>query len=332
MERWGALSVKDHQNARALAAEVLLYDRLIVPEPQQGDTKGWDQWDLDGLARRLEQLGDDLAYRAVWSTDLRGDWQTRWDRFKALMWDAKNLSEAESDEAAQFLTRAILSMRHPVVRPMSGTQPEVIAVYRSNRDAHLPIPRGMRPEDAADYVVGIRLLAPDDADPEEALRRAIDIARDGTFRQRRRAVQSWQRDKIKAWSQADPDKVDSEQVQEAMRELDSLAREFNQAIKRNTQKRRVEAAILTGLIASSAIALGASMAPAAFAGLSVGTLAGAKVASIGGFGASALLHVKKHFVSASEPDAAARVPVVGAMFHQVENRASWQARRFGGLW
>jgi hypothetical protein len=41
MDRWGALSVKDHLDARALTAEVLLYDRLIVPEPAQGDLKYW---------------------------------------------------------------------------------------------------------------------------------------------------------------------------------------------------------------------------------------------------------------------------------------------------
>lgn len=236
MERWGALSVQDHKNARALAAEVLLYDRLIVPEPQQGDTEGWDQWDRDGLSKRLEQLGDDLAYRAVWSTGLRQEWRTQWDRFKALVADAKKLSRARSSEAAQILTREILSMRHPVTRPTGGHQPEVVAVYRSSRDARLPVPEGMRPEDAADYVVGIRLLAPDDHDAEEALRRAIDIARDSTFRQRRQAVQSWQREKIKAWSQADPDRVDRRKVEEAMRELDGLVREFNKIIWKSAGK------------------------------------------------------------------------------------------------
>ena len=38
-ERWGSFSVRDHLNTRALATDVLLYDRLIFPVPPKGVTK-----------------------------------------------------------------------------------------------------------------------------------------------------------------------------------------------------------------------------------------------------------------------------------------------------
>jgi hypothetical protein len=31
IERWGTLSVKDHLDAQALVADLLLYDRLVFP-------------------------------------------------------------------------------------------------------------------------------------------------------------------------------------------------------------------------------------------------------------------------------------------------------------
>lgn len=34
IERWGAFSVVDHKDARKLAADVLLYDRLVLPAPR----------------------------------------------------------------------------------------------------------------------------------------------------------------------------------------------------------------------------------------------------------------------------------------------------------
>lgn len=329
MDRWGALSVKDHLDARALTAEVLLYDRLIVPEPAQGDLKYWqdNKWAPDALAQRLEQLGEDLSYRAIWSREHRADWRKNWGVFKGLVQDAQLLTQAKSEEAALFMTRMILSMRHPVSLPADGVQPEVVAVYRSRRDAHLPTPEGMNPSDAADYVVGIRLLAPDDRDPEDALRRAIDIARDSTFRQRRRAVHNWQRDKIQKWTGISPDTVDPRKIRDAILELDELVRLYNEIVQKAAHKRRVETAILTGSIAASAVALTASAVPAVFAAASIGALAGSKVVTIGGFGASTLLQMKKHRMSASEPDAAARVPAVGAMFHQVESSLAGKSRR-----
>jgi uncharacterized membrane protein len=41
IERWGAFSVVDHKDARKLAADVLLYDRLVLPTPMDWDRERW---------------------------------------------------------------------------------------------------------------------------------------------------------------------------------------------------------------------------------------------------------------------------------------------------
>jgi hypothetical protein len=38
-EVWATYSVKDHLNARALAADIMLFDRLVFPVPQTAEIK-----------------------------------------------------------------------------------------------------------------------------------------------------------------------------------------------------------------------------------------------------------------------------------------------------
>ena len=78
VERWGAFSVVDHRNARRLAADVLLYDRLVMPTPVDWDRERWykEGWDPEGLERRLEQLGD-LAIPATWDVDRQKQWSEK---------------------------------------------------------------------------------------------------------------------------------------------------------------------------------------------------------------------------------------------------------------
>jgi hypothetical protein len=51
IELWGTFSVRDHLEPRAFVADVLLYDRIVVPTlPDGDDPASWpDAW---GLARQ----------------------------------------------------------------------------------------------------------------------------------------------------------------------------------------------------------------------------------------------------------------------------------------
>jgi hypothetical protein len=71
---WSAFAVKDHLIERAFVADVLLYDRLVIPtKPDNIDANHWpSSWDLTRQKHILEILGN-LAIpipRAVQFSDL----------------------------------------------------------------------------------------------------------------------------------------------------------------------------------------------------------------------------------------------------------------------
>jgi hypothetical protein len=62
VERWGALSVKDHLDTQALAADLLLYDRLVFPVfSGHGERTHWRGvgWDPEFLCRRGRLFAND---------------------------------------------------------------------------------------------------------------------------------------------------------------------------------------------------------------------------------------------------------------------------------
>jgi hypothetical protein len=75
---WGCYSVADHTEPRAFVADLLLYDRLVIPVPTDDDRGRWEHmgWNPDRLDRLLEVLGP-LAERIVWSEELRNRFEGR---------------------------------------------------------------------------------------------------------------------------------------------------------------------------------------------------------------------------------------------------------------
>ena len=92
-ELWGTFSVKDHKGKRPFVAEVLLYDRLMIPRPPTADEEkpepgGKDQetewrdnkWEPDRLRDLLDILGEeDLAIELPWGEQARKQWQNLYD-------------------------------------------------------------------------------------------------------------------------------------------------------------------------------------------------------------------------------------------------------------
>jgi hypothetical protein len=76
---WGCYSVGDHLERRAFVADLLLYDRLVVPVPAEDDRARWDEfgWQPDRQEILLDVLGD-LARRIVWSPSLRDQFDRDW--------------------------------------------------------------------------------------------------------------------------------------------------------------------------------------------------------------------------------------------------------------
>src|SRR4051812_19829867 len=87
-EVWGAYSVRDHLPDQAFAADVMIYDRLVVPVPPSRDTsrgdEEWRRWQGQGWKperqQRLLSILGEKAYPLEWDDfrqnlwrDLRGE-------------------------------------------------------------------------------------------------------------------------------------------------------------------------------------------------------------------------------------------------------------------
>jgi hypothetical protein len=81
-ELWGTFAVDDHLRRHAFVAEVILFDRLVVPEPPEDDKdqrEDWIKagWEPDLLKETIEILGD-LAIPVPWEKPLREMWQAQY--------------------------------------------------------------------------------------------------------------------------------------------------------------------------------------------------------------------------------------------------------------
>jgi hypothetical protein len=85
-QRWAAFSVRAHRDLDSLAADVLLYDRIILPVPEDDpEYKRWirKQWDPHKLALRVVQSAGRII-PVPWTAKLRLEWKSRWDQLRTL--------------------------------------------------------------------------------------------------------------------------------------------------------------------------------------------------------------------------------------------------------
>ena len=122
-ELWGTFSVRDHVAARAFVADVLLYDRLIIPTlPEGSDPKDWlPEWDLAKQRRVLDVLGE-VAIPIPWTADRQEQWQRRFDAIttqergkarvevlKAVTRDQERVRNASELDEPYMVTRELLT-------------------------------------------------------------------------------------------------------------------------------------------------------------------------------------------------------------------------------
>jgi hypothetical protein len=72
---WGCYSVADHLAERAFVADLLLYDRLVVPVPSDDDWERWEErWNPTRQADLLT-IAEPFVERVVWSAPLRNQFE-----------------------------------------------------------------------------------------------------------------------------------------------------------------------------------------------------------------------------------------------------------------
>jgi hypothetical protein len=306
-ERWGTFSVIDHKNAATLVPEVLLYDRLVLPvPPNEDERKRWTDrgWAPDVLDRRLEQLGP-LAITASWSFAERKRVIEAWEQhMKSVRFDAEQIVREIKEKAPYQMTRMALANAKPVDLPAGVTDVVSVAAFQSEQDFNtcyrLESPDDRRPTQSPDerrsalgFLLGQRLAVPDEDNPEQALRKAIELAKDDSFRENRRRLYEWQeaiiRDQIKP--------------EVAVKEMDQMVAGYNRSVQKATRKVYYRFAFTI-----AGVALGLAAAPV----------------SLGFASATVLLAVAQFTTLDQKPAIEAGESAPAAMFHDIRKIALWR--------
>ena len=190
-ERWGSLSVDDHVDTEALAANVLLYDRLVIPvmtgQPDLDEHAYWISkgWDPELQLSRMDQLGD-LGVPRPWNKARRDAYQTRVEALKAEQHDAAHIDHKQ-------VTRMVLAQEKVISKPPGVEGVAVVAAYNSLSALTQDFPVA----DVKDHVAAqayslSRRLAVRDLPADVLVREAVKLSSDKDFRRRRSDLFDWQ--------------------------------------------------------------------------------------------------------------------------------------------
>lgn len=259
-ERWGSLSVADHIDTGSLMVNVLLYDRLVFPvmteQADRDERAYWREhnWDPDLQSERLDLL-EDLAVRRPWDQHRRAQFKTRAAEIAAEQREAQGIDK-------QHLTRMILAQEQVIERVPGVNGVTVVAAYNSisalQRDFSLgPASRDRGVETQA-WLLGRQLFVPDLDDPEDALREAVRLSRDGEFQSKRSDLFDWQnRAAAEGMNPAD-----------AVVRISDMTDRYNECVKRAFARTRLKFAFTVFGCALGFVTGGVGVA-AASAGLSL---------------------------------------------------------------
>ena len=284
-ELWGSLSVSDHVKRRALVAEVLLFDRIVVPVPPEGDLEEenrWsaNQWDPERQRRLLDILGDgggreDLAVPVPWTRSKRDRFKELWkglqaepgkvgaersELLSALRFDTTQLQPDAMMASRMMLTRDYDSGEEKYMRRLprvyvEGVVPAYASFQAANKELALRVIE-QRPTQAFAQVIGWELFLPEQSgwSDEQALEAAAALARNDDYRLERETFRVWWRTKIGTGTPA----------AEAVTEMVKYADKINEIARRKEKRTRVlrSFAALGGMTAIA----GAWFPPAAVAG------------------------------------------------------------------
>jgi hypothetical protein len=229
-ELWGTFSVRDHLQPCAFVADVLLYDRLVVPVPPADDPverQRWidNRWDPDRQDAILDVLGD-LAKRVEWNAERRAAWGADYVAAKERL----NRQVARELGLPYQLTGArLFDDVSTMARGINASTPYT-SVPEIERALELRrIPPGTRlPGGTLGAVLGTEFIIP--ADPArseiELLTDAVKVARSADYTAARAALYRFQQRFIR------DDLTDLDAIKAAVERMDRLAADLREATDR----------------------------------------------------------------------------------------------------
>lgn len=331
-ERWGTFSVKDHLNTAALAREILLYDRLVIPIPSDdGERDRWarEGWAPELLDKRLETLGKDLVEPVPWDSELRKKYdQIRQDyaSLKTTINDDfiyKFQELRQSGEINFGMTRRALIEYRPKTLPKGVTHVVSVAAYQSEADFRSDfilsnisnVKNTDQNFESTSSELGLllrqKIVVPNWETPAESLKKAIDLAREREFKEHRRKSYDWQEDVAEKITKG------KMTFEKALEEIDQLADKYNQTVKSKAKDFRTK---FLFTVAPIALPLTQSLQTGHFDPIMTPmfTALGAAI-SIGGF----MYSNRSSVHTAGEGDPA-------AMFHDIKDDLGWSWTRSTG--
>jgi len=293
---WGTFSVKDHCASRAYVADVMLYDRLVIPVPPDDEQReNWDQqgWN-PGLQECLLEILGDKARRVPWTKELRERWRSRFYGGFDIPRELR-----ESRDLPFPVTR--LALFDDIPRHVTG----VAAVTNFPSMAELSAAVNLRAvENQQHYscsalvaVLGRAFLVPDDPSRShlDLLQDAVDLSSEPEFTRKRACFWRWAYEFID-----DTGVTDQLAIKDAVEEMNDLITDEQKILQRHKIRTTTRYAFLV-----ASITLGLLGGPLTAIGV------GGAFVSVGDFLADKLL--------ADKPDA--KKPA--ALFHDIRRHFGW---------
>jgi hypothetical protein len=257
-ELWGTFSVRDHLEERPFVADLMLYDRLVLPVP--ADQKEWERWEGENWepARQRRLLGvlDRLGAKEQLTLQIPWD-EHRRRTFRDNVWAAQaagmEVVDGYAFTAGQLLRDADLKR----AQEAEAVKPRVVAAYTSRQALEREIViEEVTAEEAANerageerlaMAVGRSFLVPDvEGEPSEErdlelFERAARLAVKESFRRKRSAYNDWV-DEVLRRRLTD---------EEAIARMDELLKDYEREVKQEKVGTRIEQAFLVGGVAAA---------------------------------------------------------------------------------
>jgi hypothetical protein len=277
---WGTFSVADHRRRRAFVADVLVYDRLLIPVPVDKDVERWElrDWRPDEQRQIIDVLkeGDPRRVEEIpWTSWLEESFVKRKAEFAAgiasdlsLIQDAKR---ANPNTFGQYVERMILAdIRNPAhdIAMLQGVPPmnvDVVAAYGSIGDftREFGAVEITQVPDRPDPLLGgfvwpFAVPAESHRSDLDLLKRAVDFANQPEVRNYRMAFHRWRRDVLT--SGLSPASASEQLKQEIHAYADWVRRQHVTTVSRGAY---LVASVAAGVAAAILPIVGADIAGAA---------------------------------------------------------------------
>jgi len=244
-EVWATYSVKDHQNRRSLAADIMLYDRLVFPVPQTADPQfdkvdptrtwpviwsrnkvEWKRWEDEKWTPEAQEsvlkLIEPVVRRVPWDAPHQEEWR-------------KEVAEAAEQHLPGYAfnaTRTVLTRDLPAdVTGVDAMGPAYRTVEQLEKELGVSTDgtRKKMPASALSAVLGWEVLVPDDPrlKDDELLKEAVTfVTENKEFRLHRSAFWDWQQQYLKNGV------TDRESIEKAVKDMRELLELQKAAAKR----------------------------------------------------------------------------------------------------